>query len=518
MLTIDELTKTIQRFANNGISAVELDEAFLSYLDNNEEYRSKNACTLTQWFEGDLSGLLLPKFPYYYLSAYMKLTDKIDLMERIVRLCVSDGSISKENKLYIYNQIVSYKFFYKRYDNDRVRDLLDELYENIYKKYLNVTTDLTGHIAARDRNEDLIIIFIAQVLGLEHGPTKTLFDRAYILQKKMNKRVFIVNTGDVVPQGNSVPWFAAMGANYVDGYQEVDSVTYKDEQFAFFQCPPEMPDISIIREIMTIVREEKPWFILSLGSANITADLCARIVPTLTVNLGFSELAETRSQFQAVGRALSDSDVKWMRKHSMPMDHYIESLFTFTLKPQTEHLTREQLGIKPDVTVCIVIGGRLFAEIDDDFIRLALRLGHVGIHVAFAGVFDNYDSFAEHYPELRNTTYNLGFQTDILAVCECCDIYVNPRRAGGGTSVVEAMYKGLPALTPNYGDVAKSAGEDFCVDDYDDMYEQIIRLSNDREYYNVMSEKSLNRAKVVMDSETEFTRIINEMTSRESFF
>lgn len=518
MKTIEELSEIIKRFTQNEIPASALDEAFLGYLENSVEYRAENAAVLAEWFEGELSGLLKPHYPYYFLSSYMKLTEKTELMDDIVRTALSDEHITKENKFYIYCQIISYKFFYKQYDNDGLRDLLDDLYEDIYEEYLSDNQDLCGRITSEDRNKDLVIIFISQVLGLEHGPTKTLFDRAYVLQKKLHKKVFIINTGDEATRNHSVPWFAAMGANYVDRYQEIDSLVYKDEEFAFFQCPPVMPDDSIIREIMSIIREEKPWFILSLGSGNITADLCAQIIPTLTVNLGFSELAETRSSFQAVGRAIRPSDTEWMNKHSLPENHFIESLFTFTLKPQTVKLTREQLGIKPDVTVCIVIGGRLFAEIDDEFMNLVLRLGKAGIHVAFAGIFDNYDVYVQRYPELKDTTYNLGFQTDILAVCECCDIYINPRRAGGGTSIVEAMYKGLPSLTENYGDVARSAGPEFYVADYDEMYDQVIRLANDRDYYKLMSAKAIDRAGTVMDTETEFVRIINEMTSRDGFY
>jgi predicted O-linked N-acetylglucosamine transferase (SPINDLY family) len=31
------------------------------------------------------------------------------------------------------------------------------------------------------------------------------------------------------------------------------------------------------------------------------------------------------------------------------------------------------------------------------------------------------------------------------------DIYINPTRRGGGTSAVEALSKGIPVITVNYG-------------------------------------------------------------------
>ncbi|MBQ8945520.1 MAG: hypothetical protein IJ058_01790 [Lachnospiraceae bacterium] len=518
MMNVRDVIEAMQRFEEKEVSITELDEIFLEYLNNAPKYRTDNAPEFEKNFTRCVADVVGAQHPYYCLSACMKLTNDVRKMEEIIRLCIADDNLSCGNKYYIYCQIITYKFFNSEFNTNTIKNLLDDLYECIFEDYRRMTKDYCGWIKASERNEDLVIIFIAQVLELEHGPTKTLFDRAYVLQNKLNKKVFIINTGDVATRNNSVPWFGAMGANYVDTYQEVDSLQYQDEVFSFFQCPPVMPEISVMQEIINVISEEKPWFILSLGSANITADLCAQIVPTLTVNLGFSELAETRSRFQAVGRPIELSDIEWMDKHSIPHDHYIESLFTFALKPQSETLTREQLGMSSDAVICIVIGGRLFSEIDDEFINLVLRLGRMGIHVAFAGLFDNYDDYVQRYPELKDTTYNLGFQTDILAVCECCDIYINPRRAGGGTSVVEAMFKGLPALTPAYGDVARSAGSEFYVADYDEMYDHVMRLANDRNYYDMMSAKSIDRARKVMDSETEFVRIINEMTSREGFY
>lgn len=518
MTKITDITHKIKEYSEGRINAQELDREFLSYMENSAEYRRENSSTLGEAFENGISDRDLNRYPYYYMSAISKLADDPSIMEDIVRMCLDDDNLTKENKYYIYCQIITFKFVNKEFDTSEIKELLDDLYEDIFNDYLKENMDLCVPIDKSQRNDDLVIILIAQVLGLEHGPTKTLFDRASVLQEKMDKKVFIINTADVLTPNNSVPWFGAMGANYVEKYSDIDALEYNGVDFSFFQCPRTMPDTGIIRIIMQIVQEEKPWCIVSLGTANITADLCSRIVPTLTINLGFSDLAETRCQYQAVGRDICEADRQWMSKHSLPESHYIESLFTFSLKPQTLHLTRKDLGIQEEVPVCIVIGGRLFAEVDDEFVRLVLRLGEAGIHVAFAGYFGTYDDFASRYPKFSDTTYNLGFVEDILAVCECCDIYINPKRAGGGTSIVEAMFKGLPALTLNYGDVARSAGPEFYVTDYDDMYNHAIKLIQDSDYYQEMSDRSKARAALVMDSETEFVRIMNKMWSDKGFF
>ena len=92
---------------------------------------------------------------------------------------------------------------------------------------------------------------------------------------------------------------------------------------------------------------------------------------------------------------------------------------------------------------------------------------------------------------------------------------MNPIRRGGGTSCVEAMSKGVPVVTVDYGDVSVNAGEEFCVKDYDKMQRRILQYYSDKEYYNAMSEKALKRAAVLLDTETEFLKVIQEMNERE---
>lgn len=110
-----------------------------------------------------------------------------------------------------------------------------------------------------------------------------------------------------------------------------------------------------------------------------------------------------------------------------------------------------------------------------------------------------------------------GLQEDVLAVNECCDLYLNPKRIGGGTSVAEALYKGLPVVTMDYGDGGLGAGKEFHVSDYEEMYELVLKYANDKEFYKLMSEKAKERAQRLMDSKKEFVKIIETMENSKLF-
>lgn len=81
---------------------------------------------------------------------------------------------------------------------------------------------------------------------------------------------------------------------------------------------------------------------------------------------------------------------------------------------------------------------------------------------------------------------------------------------------MEAMSKGVPVVTTAFGDVAVNAGEAFCVRDYDEMRERIIRYRKDGQFYRQMSELAQERTKVLLDSEGEFVRIMHEVQRREA--
>ena len=55
------------------------------------------------------------------------------------------------------------------------------------------------------KNKDLVIILTSQFLSMNHGPTKTALDRAYILQKYYGKKVFLINTAEMRGMAGEMP-------------------------------------------------------------------------------------------------------------------------------------------------------------------------------------------------------------------------------------------------------------------------------------------------------------------------
>lgn len=492
----------------------EIDSVFNEYMRNTPKYKTENAVLLAG------KGYALAQHTgqnYYYLMTFLlQATKSLEIYKTILKHMMQDDELTKENRFFLREQLVRYSFLNGEVTDAELGDLSDNLYYQIYDEYWAELNQGYSYIPKEERDEDFVIVMSAQVLNMMHGPTKTLCDRCYILAEHMKKNILIINTAEQMSSYQCIPCFNQVIGSYEDEYSDVDRITYQEKTFGFYQCPREMPQVSIIKNIMDMVQQLKPYFILTIGKS-LVGDLCSNIVPVIGLSTVPSGRMTTKATFQIIGRKVNDDDRAWMQKHGLQEDHIVESLFTSSFNPQTHQYTREQLGLPEDQFIVLLVGGRLDDEIDEECVKVLVRLAEKGIFIAFMGKFEKYNSLIKKQEPLIKQSAFLGFQQDVLAVNECCDAYLNPKRVGGGTSCAEALYKGLPVATLDYGDVGVGAGPDFHVADYEEMYERIVRYAEDKEYYAQMSQKARQRAELLTDSKTEFIKAIRKIEESDRF-
>lgn len=243
-------------------------------------------------------------------------------------------------------------------------------------------------------------------------------------------------------------------------------------------------------------------------------DICANVVPVLNVNTVPSNISCTHATAQVVGKVSESSPDELLKIVGKDMNSVIFGRFTSSLKKQNKILNRKELGCVADSFIIAVIGARLTTELDERFIKMIEPVLYKGAYVLIIGEMNNYEQMCINNSIFKQKTIYLGMQDDVLAILDNVDLYVNPDRIGGGTSVIEAMYKAIPAVTLDHGDVALGAGEEFWVHSYAEMTEKIIKYMNDIDYYNMMSKKAKERANYMLDSDGAFTDIIREFETK----
>lgn len=518
MLSRQEMIDILRDYCSGELNSIfELNDKCTEYMANDADYLRENAQALAIQGMNILALSGISYNIYFLLSFLLKATDNLTIFKTILQYCLVDDEISKEQKFFLYYQLLQYRFVHPHVGDNEVEQLFDQLYTHIFEGYCKSLCIEKKIVPVDKRDNEAIVVLSSQVLEPEHGPTKTLFDRCCVLKNKLGKRVYIINTAEFMSSAQIINYFQIQVPGYVEGYSRVERIAYETDEYPFMQCPKEMPQESIINDIIEKVKAINPYFIVTIGGNSIVSDVCSNYYPTLTVGTVPSGLSTTKGQFQTIGRTINHDDREWLAQHGYTEEHLIESLFTSSFKKQTHAYTREELGLPDGRFIVEVVGARLDDEVDEDFRNLLHPLMEQGIFFAFAGVFKKYEEYAQKDKLFADNSIFLGFQEDMLAVNELCDLYLNPRRIGGGTSVAEALYKGLPAVTFNYGDVGVGAGEAFHVSSYEEAYEQIMRYSKDKEYYTKQSQLAKERAARLMDSDGEFVKVIREMESRKAF-
>ena len=455
----------------------------------------------------------------HILSFCMRVSGKASFAEKMLGevLAADYEQVGEYNKLSYFWQISTALFNNPDFASPKAEWQLAKLYVELFWSFAKaVGLSQRDYISLQERDHQLVFVFTSQVLGMEHAPTKTLLDRCYVLQKYMHKKVYIINTAMQIPEKGQAPFYRLVNAEYAETLSGLSQLEFRGENFDFYQCENKMPDLEIMVQLIHLVKQKKPLYLVDIGGSDICADLCGLFVPQITVSTVFSKLAVSCGEYQIIDKDITLDDKSILDILGVSPENVKRTMFTFSFKEQTHHFTKGQLGLPTEKFILLVVGWRLDEEIDEMFLDMLKRVITAcdAISVAFMGVFNTYETRMSFYPKLRENSVNLGKQMDALAVTECCNLYVNPKRNGGGSSISEALYLGLPAVTLPIGDAFVAAGEEFAVASFEEMEKQILRYYLDKGYYAQMAQKARRRGRLLLDSSSSFGKTLWELEQK----
>lgn len=426
-----------------------------------------------------------------------------------------DGDYTPNQCLYVFQQL---KRFYLRNGDLTESEYYEPLYSHCLEGFINALGGALPKIPATVRNKNRVVVIALQFLGLRHAPTKTALERIATLQK-MGKEVLVIHSMELLTLNGEIPFFNSSAGNVEKAYDGLNNVSGTDgKEFMLYQPAVYMPDVSEIEKIAMLVMEYAPYEIVMLGDHCILGDLLADMIPTVCIPMAFSTIPLKKNQLIATARTLTENDFELMEKKGIDGDNIIQTTFTFDVIKQTTKLTRKELGLPEDKFILSIVGIRLDTEVSKEFLQILKPAIDAGCHIAFAGKFEKYEEICAELEFIKDNSTFVGYQNDILAFEEVCDLYVNPPRLGGGFSVAEAFCMHKPGITTPVGDVAASSGSDFWVDSVEDFPETILRYKNDKVFYEKMADKAFERSKVLFDSVGAFTKIIDGLESWKGFF
>jgi SAM-dependent methyltransferase/glycosyltransferase involved in cell wall biosynthesis len=423
-----------------------------------------------------------------------------------------------EEKFYILRQLQTKIFRTPSLDTKVTKQKVESLYQHLFDTLCEEYQDRLVAIPREKRDSKKVFVMTDQFLKKRHAPTHSALERSYYLSALGGKRVKIVNTLGGSSTKGQIIWWKYYISSELGEYKDWTEYNYKDQVFEFWQSKLDLFDTDSISSILDLVIEEKPEYILNIGGQSIVADLCSMIVPTIALATVFSKLPVTLGTFSVIGRKLAEEEWKEIIQKGIPREAIREVPFTFELQEQTNHFKREDYQIPASAFALAVVGTRLSQDVSDEFIQVIEKTYAYGTHLVFVGFFETYHEMCKRHPGLREHSSYTGYCDDVLALMELCDLYVNPKRTGGGFSVIEAFRKKVPCVSLAFGDVATAAGEEFCVASYEDMVQEILHYQTDASYYELKAELASKRADFMTDGSKVFLQCMESIEQSPLFF
>ena len=266
--TIDKIFDATMDFIYGKIDADNLENMYDDYIGYDKIMRGRYGNYLIERFSVFLNASKGSELFYYIITFVIEASNNLFIYKKFLETSLNDNNLTKENKYYLYEYASRMKFLGIVVLDEEANDLLDDLYNVALNGFEEEITNDLKYLSQEQRDNDFVIVLTTQILTLMNGPTKTLFDRSYILEEHLNKKVLIINTAEVTQLVGDIPIFRPMKGNYIEEYSKEKEIEYKGHKFQFYQCPEKMPDIKIIKQIISIVEEKKPLFILTIRAKN----------------------------------------------------------------------------------------------------------------------------------------------------------------------------------------------------------------------------------------------------------
>lgn len=419
---------------------------------------------------------------------------------------VSAQCYNANERFFIYNQVLSMEFggMLKAKSDFNIRFQAYKGVVDSFSAQLNIQEQF---IPSSARNSEIIFVFIAQFLSPRHAPSKIALDIIKDLCLFANKQVVLIDTCELLPRHGSVPWYEPALGNR--GQFQSDSLTYEGANFSYLQLSAGMPNKEEIIGIIELIKNYKPYFAITVGES-VTADICSQLIPNAVVPT-VARLPHTLGQFRLADASILPDNCK------VKSDQFYEGIVDFRFVPNIAENTQQGVRIPSLPLQIAIVGNRLDTELDSAFFDFLQELMLLPVHFIFVGEFNQFALWRQRYPVLEQRTMILGYQNELLRALSQFDIFLNYPRVGGGNSALYALRAGLPVLTLKQGDVYAVAGEDFGLNSYAEIKQELSRMTLDLTYLRSRAELARHKAAEIIDKRSNINKLISMLSASPLF-
>lgn len=253
-------------------------------------------------------------------------------------------------------------------------------------------------------------------------------------------------------------------------------------------------------ELDKIVAFSPDLIIDRCGDTSIISCIYSKYFPTLYLSTGG---CQSSAYFDYYGVVNHDAfveaneiyhSVDYEKEVPRPLSHITPKAYT-----RYDRCGYPQAALEDGDFVLISVGNRIGTELTEDFIDIVCEKLLTKQNIKWLILGGQNDYLSHRYQELLETNkiVYIPYEDDLPALYQICDVFLSPKRQGGGTSVFWAMYYGLPIAQPvslQADAIAIAGSENIVCKTYEQLVEYILKLWEYPKEYAEASDKARKRA------------------------
>lgn len=507
---------SVKSFTSSPLKVQEEIEKFISNQYRNLLYFD----TLITRLKGSERGYLLKwgKEVVYYLSpleniVFLYILYLADIFDAKLMKCLVESALQIDQPelrnflLGVYNDELSITFLHEDY-------LFPEYYI-LRRNYIAQLCEMYDFQIKADkikkktnRSIHKILVLVGELSDNKHSPTLVSVQLCKILEELGYEVV-------VMPLDNSsnIFWeFPVFSPIYnLASYSSKKFEDYHKEVFSSHMTI-EYIDIIAPREKMQFELDKivkfSPDLIVDMGTQNsILSYVYSKIFPTLYLSTAGGQSSNyftffgvhNHDMFVEVNEIYHSVDYKKeVVSYFLPMIPKVQNKY--------ERDTYPEASISKDDFILISVGNRIGKEMKSDFIDIVCRKLLVKQNIKWLIVGGQSDYLSQKYSGFleANKIEYIAYEDDLPALYQICDVYISPKRQGGGTSAFWAMYYGIPVVQPlsiQADTIAIIGTENAAGENYEQMAEYVLNLWGNSEKYAEASDKMRKRALYIVETQ-----------------
>lgn len=417
------------------------------------------------------------------MALYFYLFDLFEDARFITKACEFLPNHLSPQLFYEFNFNVAQRMFTNKGDKQLIAQTVRDSYEALssdIRAFLNSQGYLNRKKVTSIQN---IAIISPQLMDMRHSPTREAFSIACHLQTYLGCNVTIINTNAGAGVDNSElrlisPAVYGSNQNLKDTQELRIQYLDFDQNIRIVSFPPEPMSTKRITHIAHTLKQLDIDAVICHGDNLLAQDTAYGVYPSIFATTGTVVPNCHCDSYFVPGNLFNESSKALADKYGHS-DFMLESMLV-TPQGKAEHPTsKRDFFIDDKVFVYLVVGVRLEKEVDQEFATACAEIlsAQENATILFAGSPKlDLDALFDKQLIADRQVVNIGFHQDLPAVSLMADVYLNPKRSGGGTSSQTAILNGLPIVTLNIGHISAVVPDSHRLDDWQAYVEYAIAL------------------------------------------